>query len=322
MRQQRQEAQHKDLVLIRKGIASKYLRNYKNARLPCTDIFPEPPDFCDFDPVKRLCHQPVDVPVDLSAFDSLNKLMPELLKTWREKVHAGIRDVLLKSMTATFTPGQFNLPDWTNDPVALRRKMALATTVFVCERCNGNGTQTPHPLALLALDIYDYEDEYFDFDDAPRAVKPLFYPEVMAHPCLTRFPLRNSFLLSFLDYEASPIRSPKDPSVDLEGRIKQRQKWIGDYLRLDKHAAKVAEKVVALAGLDPASATTEDMDRLDARFQCTDCPYIPRIRGPTPPVDENGEQDDPDIVLGPEKLPVMTWRLAVSTPSPSLATSC
>ncbi|KAJ3526980.1 hypothetical protein NMY22_g9953 [Coprinellus aureogranulatus] len=100
VRQQRQRENHRQLVLTRKGIASKYLRNYKNARLPCTDIYPEPPDFCEFDAVKRICHQPVDVVVDLSTFDSLNSAMPELLKTWREKVHAGIRDVLLKSMTA------------------------------------------------------------------------------------------------------------------------------------------------------------------------------------------------------------------------------
>lgn len=328
VRRNRLEAEYKELVLSRKKLACEYLRNYKNRHLPCLDIFPEPPDFCEFEPVKRICNEPSDTVVDLSTFNGLNDSISDLIKRWRKDVHSGIRNVFLKNMTASFkAPEKFDLPDWTNDVAALRRKMSLATAVFVCEQCSRHGfANAPYDdFDILGLSFWDEEDEYFDFDDTPRAVKPMFYPQVMAHPCLTRFTLKNSYFLAEL-YEAS-ASNPKlrDPTVYLDARLKQRQRWNSDRITLDKQGAKVAEKVVALAGLDPALATADDMDALNARFKCNDC--LGLHRSPPPPPSEDGmdeDEDEPDLFIGPnnaERYLIMTWRAAVSSPTFTLSSS-
>ncbi|KAF6754195.1 hypothetical protein DFP72DRAFT_379144 [Ephemerocybe angulata] len=315
VRKLRLQAEHNDLVLARKRLACEYLKNYKNSRLPCTDIFPEPPDFCDFDPVRRIYNQPSEVVVDLSSFNVLNDTMPDLIKKWRKDVHSGIRNVFLKNMTASFAPGNFDLPEWTNDEVEVRRRMSLATTVFTCEQCSTRGLNGG-PLDewdMFGLpNLYDSEDEYFEFDDKPRSVMPMFYPQIMAHPCLTRFVLVNSYFLQEL-YESTASKPKRDPSIYLDNCLKQRRKWNGNHITLDKHASKVAEKIVTMAGLDPVLATTEDMDTLDARFKCHECTGLVTAVNPPPPSEDGMEEDNPDIVLAdnPERYAVLSWRAAV-----------
>lgn len=320
VRQRRLKDEYDNLVLQRKRYAADFFRNYKKGQLPCTDIYPEPPDFCDFEPVRRILTQPADVAVDATSFNCLLDSIPDMFKRWREEsVRPGIRNVLLSSMTASFEPGDFNLPDWTNNASALRHKMSLATTVFVCDGCNGHARQRPlNPLDFLGMPFEDDDeddDEYWDLDDSERYVKPLFYPEVMAHPCLTRFSLRNEYLYMHL----MAFGAKRDPSTFLQDCLKQRQKWKSDYLRLDKNAAKVAEKVVAMAGLDPSKATTMDMDELDAHFKCDECItfYLatPPPQSPESEDDFKDDEDEDDERISNQPMPrrhlFLTWRCAV-----------
>ena len=336
VRQRRLKDEYDNLVLARKRCAADFLRRYKNGFLPQVDIFPEPPDFCEFEPVKQILTKPVDVNVDVSSFDVLLPTLPELINRWREDtVRYGIRDVLLNSETAFLTePGDFTPPDYSGHPASVRHKASLATTVFTCTNCSGSSSRDPIA-DFFGMGAYNDSDEYDTSDSedffAPlgfrrrRPVKPLFYPEVLAHPCLTRFSLRNEYLYMHLMAFASAHK--RDPSTYLENCLKQRQKWKHEHLQMDTKAGKVAEQIVKLAGLDPETATTFDMDNLDARFRCKDCESIQIIRAsgsrtvpqlsPSPESsgahsDEDEEMHAPDLSIGPTPVyPVMTWRSAV-----------
>ncbi|RXW18582.1 hypothetical protein EST38_g7278 [Candolleomyces aberdarensis] len=318
VRQRRLEAEHTNLVRSRKRHAAEFLKIYKNARLPCIDIFPEPPDFCSFEPVQRILKRPADVTVNVSSFDCLTPVLPDLLKRWREYVQDGIQKVLLNDMTGSIHVApdlqKFQPPV----PGVLRQQTTLATTVFVCAACNGASHFGPlNGLAMFGMDLYDEEDEYMDFDDGFRDIKPLFHPEVMAHPCNTRFALRNEFL-----YHQLMAFSPRDPSEYLEDCLKARQRFNINRLKMDHQAGKAAACVVKMAGLDPNTATTADMDVLDPRFKCNDCRQYHRV---TPPPksepsengldehddDEEDDGDDGEDTSGPVHYAVLSWRQAV-----------
>jgi hypothetical protein len=325
VRQRRLETEHTNLVRSRKRYAAEFLKNYKNARLPCTEVFPEPPDFCSFEPVQRILKKPVDVTVNVSSFDCLTPVLPDLLKRWRDYVQDGIQNVLLNDMTGSIHVApdvqKFHPPV----PGVLRHQTTLATTIFVCAACNGSSQLGAlHGLPIFGMGIdnfYDEEDEYMDFsEDGFRDIKPLFHPDVMAHPCNTRFALRNEFL-----YHQLMAFSPRDPSEYLEDCLKARQRFNINRLKIDRQAGKAAVCVVKMAGLDPNTATTAEMDALDPRFKCDECQQFHRV---TPPPksepsenefdeqdDEDDEDEDDEDAYGPAHYAVLSWRQAVSPSS-------
>ncbi|KAG8980641.1 hypothetical protein FRB93_009142 [Tulasnella sp. JGI-2019a] len=48
--------------------------------------------------------------------------------------------------------------------------------------------------------------------------------------------------------------------------------WYFECLKYDADASRVVEELVITAGLDPNTATVDDLDELDARFYCQNCP--------------------------------------------------
>ncbi|KAI5900847.1 uncharacterized protein SCHCODRAFT_02481773 [Schizophyllum commune H4-8] len=90
--------------------------------------------------------------------------------------------------------------------------------------------------------------------------------------------------------------TPTRPSTGREDaqRIVVKRAWAANEFRVDVRHSGLAARVVSMAGLDPATATVEDMDRLDVWFSQTE-----------------------DVVGGDLERQMMRWRDAVRSLSPS-----
>jgi len=133
-----------------------------------------------------------------------------------------------------------------SDEQALQKVKGVAT-VFVCKKCSP-------------------EDESYDswpyYTPPPRQpTQLLFYPHVLTHSCLTR---QGTGLLE--DYEIF-----HDPSRSLGSYgLQERTRWQAR-VAVDTYASGIAEAVIRYIGLDPATATSDDVDHLDDRFICRSC---------------------------------------------------
>jgi hypothetical protein len=269
MRKKRLIHEHEALVKERKHSAVKVLRTYKNAELPYTEIMPEGPDFCEFEPIKTILEQPTDVNVDESSFVEILPTLPDLIATWRKGINvqlaramtnnnirrmAGLSMVHAMMFYMGFNGGDdmdFDDDDseyegLTDDELAA--KVKLATTVFRCSTCNNSS-----PL------FWD-EDRFSMSSDDGSTSRPLFYPEVLGHRCLTRL----SDPLWTWDSRLEPIQR-------LDHSSSARRKWTARPLRLDPRVEKMVEAVLKVVGKDPATTTSEEMDNLGAWFACLKC---------------------------------------------------
>ena len=294
MREKRFKREFAALVNRRKSSALTVLRTYKNARLPETEIMPQGPDFCHFAPISEVLNQPADVEVDVSSFDDVVPLLPELITEWRDSIKRKMMQVVKAQNTASrgnsYLGFMFDI-DYMDEymdeyeyeaPQAgpnshltdeeLSRKLALASTVFTCN-CHSYDDYSS---------FYNSDDE----DDYPTASKILFYPQVMGHSCLTR--ISRMFL-----WEAS---STSDPSCRLESSGSERKQWDSSGLSVLTNVGRTARHIIQLAGLDPDLATSAEMDQLKIRFKCCACRMIV----------ENDEDEDDSV------FPIFDWRGAVS----------
>lgn len=262
--------EHAALVLVRKQPAINVLRGYKMSRLPCVDIMPEAVDFCAFHPVKQILELPSDVNVTESSFDEVIPLLPNLIDEWRAK----IKKHLLRKMTGEqkneleriaimklcgLSNDEVNLEtEETEDEMAERMKLAI--TVFKCRLCS----PTRHAWIDSDDDFgYEMNDSFSDvLGILPPTSKPLFYPKVFGHRCLTK-PEGLGWLFGFSD--------GVDPSVKLDSLASERKRWTCEYLRLDKASRKIVEGVVKACGLDPATTTADTMDEFNPRLGCITC---------------------------------------------------
>ena len=306
MREKRFKREFAALVNERKRSALTILRTFKNARLPETELMPQGPDFCHFQVISEILNQTADVEVDVSSFDDIIPLLPELITKWRDSIKGKMMQVIKKHNTSRgngYLDFMFGMDRYMDEyeyeapPVGpnshltdeeLSRKLTLASTVFTCN-C-GDGCDDYYP------SFYDSDDE----DDYlyPSAIKVLFYPQVTGHSCLAR--VSKMFLWE--------VSSTSDPSCRLESSRSERKQWDGSRLSLLTAAGRAARHVIQLAGLDPDLATSAEMDQLELRFRCCACAMM------VPPESEKDDSDDDednDYYYDPA-YPIFDWRGAAS----------
>ncbi|GLB43588.1 hypothetical protein LshimejAT787_1401000 [Lyophyllum shimeji] len=285
MRTKRLAREHAQLVLERKPSAVAAFRDYKNSRLPVTDVMPQGLDVCDFPPVKAILEQPSDVTIDKDSFADIIPLLPELIAEWRVSLDdqltgvikfedrlARIRrnEMLIASM---FAPSWAEYDDYDDvyddvpspqSPLAemtLSDRLKLATTVFSCKACTHNDGYDDGD---SSESLYEYglgsDGGYFSFH--PVRVYPLFYPKVRGHRCLTR--------CKQPPWSWGPV---PEPARKLDNTQKLRRKWTARPLKIDRRLSACVEALVTEAGLDPLSATADDMDALDVWFACVHCAF-------------------------------------------------
>ena len=259
MRQKRLQRELNALILIRKAVAIKVLRAFKKEKImEGIQVMPEPPDFCDFEPVKEILNRPADVDVIASTFDPILPLLPDIISSWRSKMDGAMAEVvkrfIFQPVPEDYLNSDFECPRLFRPAVKLSDEQALqkvkgAATAFVCKKCSP-------------------DDESYDswscYTPPPRQPKQLLsYPHVLAHSCLTR---QGTGLLE--DYELV-----HDPSKSLGSYgLQERTRWrLPGWLAVDKYASGIAEAVIRYIGLDPATTTSDDLDHLDDRFICQSC---------------------------------------------------
>ncbi|KAF7337534.1 F-box domain-containing protein [Mycena sanguinolenta] len=118
-------------------------------------------------------------------------------------------------------------------------RLKLATSVFKCSSCEDG--------AALFDDMLSFGLQ------RRKSCEPLFYPRMIAHWCLTR-PSGHSRMLLFLT-----------------GELSRDSAWRSNVLRFDTRTSEIVEKVVKACGMDPETATVEDMDASDKRLVCHVC---------------------------------------------------
>ncbi|KAG2122589.1 hypothetical protein DEU56DRAFT_831761 [Suillus clintonianus] len=303
MRARRLERERKALLIARRRIAIGVLRNYKIARLPFTDVMPEPVDFCSFPEVIEIVNLPTETEVTEASFAEVASRMDDLAQTWRARIHSQLRarvkdNMLLGAKRRGWTERVTPDPHYeeyveslgvitdvkgkkkeVSPPVPddddIDRSIPLATTVFRCKTC------TPS-IGLPDLSDSDYDDFLGSLGGRRSKSIPLFYPKVIGHCCLTR-----SRTLPW-DYFATD-----DPNFRIDFPMSTRTKWSSHLLQVDDEASKGARTVVDACGEDPLIATATKMDELDPRLACLDC--------------VKWSQDE----VNQAEAPVFTWRSAV-----------
>jgi hypothetical protein len=246
MRKKRIDGENQEIIMQRKRAAMTVLQEYKNDRLPYSEIMPEAVDFCDMQSVKSIIDQPLDVPVDAASFVHLIPEFPSLFAAWRDEIHVQLRDLLKQPEEPDFyfddmlglVPFQMRCVPKTNREAS--EKLNLASTIFVCTDCGP-------VLSTLSGVVFE---------------TPLFYPEVLGHTCLTRA-FSSPFM--FTDY-------PVDPSTELRRQpVMQRTKWSPRFLTLNDDMRIIAEALIEESGLDPNMATATDMDERNLFYACWLC---------------------------------------------------
>ncbi|KAJ7823245.1 hypothetical protein B0H13DRAFT_2125610 [Mycena leptocephala] len=159
-----------------------------------------------------------DVSVDEQSFEALLPEFPGMIATWRER----LVDEMAKVYKRCNKEESAMLDD---DDVKTR--LMLAKTVFKCVTC-GDDDLDPffHDILAFAASAYGTE----------KRCRPLYYPTVLSHRCLTRTP---------------------------------------DYSMLMLMMLCIVEKIVVACGMDPATTTVEDMDTANPRLACHACAERP-----------------------------------------------
>jgi hypothetical protein len=244
MRDKRLAREYRLLVCQRKYSAIEVLRKLKMAELPFTQPMPESADFCEFPPVVEILEQPSDADVTEESFDIIKEDLQVCIEKWRSKVE----DKLIEDIQRAKRAGTKGICE----PIILpydeaKKRLKLATTVFICHNC-----------AVDPSDLHD--DDAFSIDST-QICRPLFFPQVVGHRCLTL-----SSCMEDLDYATS---SP-DPSLLLVYRDRWRSRWFS-VLDLDVRLGKLVENIVEACRLDARKVTASEMDQRDDRLACMSC---------------------------------------------------
>lgn len=218
---------------MRRAVATEIILDYIKTRRGTVEIMPGPPDFWAWTDVRRILELPEDIPVTRETFAPILPKLPSLLDSWR-RMH--MQELSFKNNMET------DFYSWRG--AHNEQQMKLATCVFGCLAETGfhgdNGQQTC-----------------------------MWYPEYLHHKCnWIGWPEWKPDL----DY----IDRRDDPLVQLDihyGHGGKRQACSFDELVFNDKASKTAKKIVQACGLDPAKASVEDMDNLDARLACLKCSY-------------------------------------------------
>ncbi|KAJ7657980.1 hypothetical protein B0H17DRAFT_1097534 [Mycena rosella] len=231
MKAKRLAREHAALVVERRAIATKVLRTFKRSQLPWTDIMPGAADFCDFPEIKTVLKQPAEVEVDEHSFESMLPAFPGMIATWREEA--------VKQLVLTRKRGCKE--DAQEDDDEIKTRLKLATSVFKCNSCGDDDGDS------YFGDIQSFDD---GFGLGVRC-RPLYWPRVLAHRCLTRAP-DYAMLLMFMD-------GARDVP------------WRASILSVDTRVAGIVKKIVEACGMDAATTTVDDLDAADPRLACHVC---------------------------------------------------
>ncbi|KAJ6575464.1 hypothetical protein B0H19DRAFT_1128806 [Mycena capillaripes] len=267
MKAKRLVREHAALVVVRKGIATKVLRTFKRSQLPWIDIMPGAPDFCDFPEIKDILTQPAAVDVDEQTFEALLPDFPGMIATWRQ----GLVDQMVKVYKRSNK-------ETTMDDDAIKTHLKLATTVFKCSEC----------------DESSFDDWIFFGSrlENQRRCRPLFYPNVLSHRCLSRMADMSMGIAFLFD-------------------IVRDVPWRASPLSIDPRTTEIVEKIVVACGMDPATTTVEDMDAADVRLACHAC----ADREEAAPSDGGADASTSAASAAGEKQPTTaraySWRNAV-----------
>ncbi|KAJ7754968.1 hypothetical protein DFH07DRAFT_822306 [Mycena maculata] len=269
MKVKRLAREHAAIVVKRKVIATKVLRTFKRSQLPWTEVMPGGADFCEFPEIKDVLLAAAEVDVNEQTFEAMIPDFPRMMAAWRE----GLVQELVKVCKRS---GVVREDEADND---IKARLPLATSVYKCTGCN------------------DDDDGYVGFGSTFEAhCRPLFWPRVLAHRCLTQTP---DFYVTMMLF----MNATRDVA------------WRASQLAVDLVAAEIVEKVVTVCGLDPNTATVEDMDAVDARLACHTC----STRLPAPPAASSsvGPSADGDAKAEgagettPAEVCAYSWRNAV-----------
>jgi len=141
-------------------------------------------------------------------------------------------------------------------------KMKLATTVFKCRRCAEKYCSSVYRTGDISRACHRPPG-------IPDVLYPLFYPQILGHRCLTVQENDHWYLQDGSDPIARLFMDSSPFGVNAGWR--RRQHWDCLCLAVDVKSGERVEKIVTVCGLDPATATAQDLDELDARLGCPDC---------------------------------------------------
>ncbi|KAG6857308.1 hypothetical protein H0H87_006501 [Tephrocybe sp. NHM501043] len=331
MRAIRLNREHKQLILLRKPAAVSVFRAYMAKHHPFTDLIPSGLDFCAFPLVKEILEQSSEVEVDESSFTDVVPLIPDFITDWRQSLDGHIIQVIKDDPSFLFRHSLWNKfgefvgkldkdsykDDWSLEDhgihnwaeATLRRrkllfnesklplKLPLATTVFTCKKCN---KAAPNETDIA----YETDDDDNFAGYSPGSLgsgtysKPLFYPEVKGHHCLTRKKVFD-LPLWLQGHEEYGELLMENPARKLDSNKVWRRRWSTHPLRINRRLEDCARALVKEAGLDPETTTVQDMDNLDTWFACLVC------------ADNCGEEGKKDVDVRPYEMPAFKWRLAM-----------
>ncbi|KAK0195043.1 hypothetical protein F5146DRAFT_1023974 [Armillaria mellea] len=221
IRTTRLEREHDQVILPRKTLLAKVIRDYTTSasHYPYTRVLPGLADFYTFKPIREILERPVDVVVDADTFSPLILSLPALCDEWR----SSLDDQLLA-----------RLPD--SDGMDSTERLSLARNVLLCSTCN----------------------------------TPQFYPQVLAHRCLTEV---------IVDRSKSHSSTKRDPTLVINPPFsyspdRYRQSWSAGGLLSDGQLTTIMKDIIRVLGLDPNTATAADLDDLRTYFRCLTCPSV------------------------------------------------
>jgi hypothetical protein len=282
MKSYRLTRERRILLQGRRTIAANVWHTYQLAHPPApedSNIQPSPADFLEFRPVKSIIEGSSITTVTKDSFDGVLPLLSDWIRNWQEEAHWQLYKRIL--------PGEYDHDHaWTEPPSSLpkrtpkevRRKLSLATTIFECERPAGWSVHAG-PMRNIDWNIA--------FEYIKTSYQGMFYPEFLHHEC-------NIIRTMSMEEVVTDVAS--DKALVLGHGFERhmlRRPWSCKHLRFDQKASDVAAKVVKACGLDPGTASVQDMDNQGARLVCLKCTH--------------GEQCD-----GERTVEVRPWRNAVS----------
>ncbi|KAJ7596502.1 hypothetical protein C8J56DRAFT_774219 [Mycena floridula] len=122
--------------------------------------------------------------------------------------------------------------------------LELASFLFICQPC------TPRR-ALSFLNL---------FSASANSNPTVWFPEALSHHCCS--------LAASLPWTG---RESTDVAANLTTQHRKRREWTPTYHKIDSSGHVGVKAIIEAAGLDPETATVDDMDQLDIYFACTTC---------------------------------------------------
>lgn len=242
------EGKRDEILLDRKAKAIQVLRLLKSRKMPLATIWPESADYCELPYVKAVIEQPSIIKVNLESLIPPLEIMDRDFVEWRYNIRSRLISMIKAEGGRKLSSDHERVSKESRPPMTDEQALHqanLAVTVFACLRCNTFSRPKDRP-------------DPNPFSNKPKAIVPLFYPQPFGHPCMTRTQREDG-------------RDPSDPTKLLLNDTSHRCPWNTEHLFLDERLSSYAERLVECAGLDPATATVEEMDRFGVEFRCTAC---------------------------------------------------